>query len=290
MAEWNLSQVLQGDQAYGYFEAAIETCTLYEITIDKRISDCIEASVKEFLTAQRKNAIQMLGTNAPGHVPIPLSVRTSLSQTSLPRLAEILIALEIERVKSMRAAETKMAASNVKIESVSESKKGRENNRPEVLTVLIASPSDVGEERDAVTAAIYDWNAGHTEITGILLQPIKWETHSYPESGDRPQALLNRQIVDRADFVIGIFGNRVGTPTGIADSGTIEEIEQFRTVGKHVDLYFSDADVPRNVDRKQLDAVEKYRKEREEDSKYDTFKSSVELREKVRQTSHLNSC
>jgi hypothetical protein len=217
-------------------------------------------------------------------------VAAMLKDNRVPRLAEILIALEIERVKSMRAAETKMAASNVKIESVSESKKGRENNRPEVLTVLIASPSDVGEERDAVTAAIYDWNAGHTEITGILLQPIKWETHSYPESGDRPQALLNRQIVDRADFVIGIFGNRVGTPTGIADSGTIEEIEQFRTVGKHVALYFSDADVPRNVDRKQLDAVEKYRKEREEDSKYDTFKSSVELREKVRQTSHLNSC
>lgn len=54
--------------------------------------------------------------------------------------------------------------------------------------------------------------------------------------------------MDQGDFLIGIFGNRLGTPTGAAQSGTIEEIEQFRKAGKHVALYFSTADVPRNAD------------------------------------------
>lgn len=62
--------------------------------------------------------------------------------------------------------------------------------------------------------------------------------HSYPESGDRPQALLNRQIVAREDFLIGIFGTRLGTPTGVAESGTIEEIKEFRKAVKYVALYF----------------------------------------------------
>jgi len=58
---------------------------------------------------------------------------------------------------------------------------------------------------------------------------------------DRPQAILNRQIVDSGHLLIGIFGNRLGTPTGKAQSGTIEEIEEFRKTGRYVALYFSSA-------------------------------------------------
>ena len=114
-----------------------------------------------------------------------------------------------------------------------------------ILNVVIASPSDVSEERNAVTAAIYAWNnTAHSREAGIMLQPVRWETHSYPASDDRPQAIINRQIVDEGDLLIGIFGRRLGTPTGEAQSGTIEEIERFRKAGKYVALYFSTADVP----------------------------------------------
>ena len=75
-------------------------------------------------------------------------------------------------------------------------------------------------------------------------------------SGDRPQAILNKQIAEQGDFLIGIFGNRLGTPTGDSKSGTIEEIEIFRRSGKHVALYFSTADVPRDVDRDQLEELD----------------------------------
>jgi hypothetical protein len=66
-----------------------------------------------------------------------------------------------------------------------------------VLNVLIASPSDVSEEREAVTNDVLAWNAANYASTGIMLNPVRWETHSYPASGDRPQAILNKQIVEQ---------------------------------------------------------------------------------------------
>ena len=53
--------------------------------------------------------------------------------------------------------------------------------------VLIASPSDLAEEREAATEAIYDWNAQHADDQGVVLLPIKWETHASPTTGVRPQ-------------------------------------------------------------------------------------------------------
>ncbi|MGI9102514.1 MAG: hypothetical protein ACR2IF_08725 [Terriglobales bacterium] len=158
-------------------------------------------------------------------------------------------------------------------------------NRPFVLNILLASPSDVSDERDAVTQATHAWNASHTRATGILLNPMRWETHTYPASGDRPQAIVNRQIVEEGDILIGIFGTRLGTPTGEAESGTIEEIEKFRRAGKYVALYFSTANIPRDTDQEQLRKLETYQRERQKDTLYATFASVERLRELV--TQHL---
>jgi hypothetical protein len=150
-----------------------------------------------------------------------------------------------------------------------------------VLNVLIASPSDVHAERDAVESAIHEWNTNHHASTGIMLQPVRWETHSYPAIGDRPQGILNKQIVKSAHFLIGIFGNRLGTPTGEAPSGTIEEIETIRKTGRHVALYFSNAPVPRDVDRAQLEALQSYQRTLQGQGLYFTFASVEELRRLV---------
>jgi hypothetical protein len=53
-----------------------------------------------------------------------------------------------------------------------------------------------------------------------------WRTHSHPAAGARPQALLNKQVVDRCDILVGVFRLRFGTPTGVADSGTEEAIRR----------------------------------------------------------------
>src|SRR5216684_9295766 len=94
-----------------------------------------------------------------------------------------------------------------------------------VFRVLIASPSDVERERETVANAIGQWNAAHSTSMGVMLEPIRWETHAYPATGDYPQGIINRQIVDDCDVVVGLFWSRLGTATPTAASGTIEEIE-----------------------------------------------------------------
>jgi len=73
---------------------------------------------------------------------------------------------------------------------------------------------------------------------------LNWGTHAHPETGRGPQALINRQFADRADIVIAVFWRRLGSPTGKAASGTVEEIERARRRGKKVMVYFSKREAP----------------------------------------------
>jgi hypothetical protein len=108
-----------------------------------------------------------------------------------------------------------------------------------VFRILTASPSDVEDERELAVRTIQEWNDLHSADRRGVLLPLRWETHSAPRYGERPQEVINRQVVDHADLLIGVFWTRVGTPTGIAESGTLEEIERVAAEGKLVMLYFS---------------------------------------------------
>jgi hypothetical protein len=107
-----------------------------------------------------------------------------------------------------------------------------------VYRILIASPSDVAEEREAAVKVIQDWNDLHSASRQITLLPLRWETHTAPEYGTRPQEVVNRMVVDDCDLVVGIFWTRIGSPTGVADSGTLEEIERVGKAQKPIMLYF----------------------------------------------------
>lgn len=148
----------------------------------------------------------------------------------------------------------------------------------DILDVLIASPSDVTRERDILTEVILDWNSAHSRAVGVTLSAVRWETNAVPATGDRPQGLLNKQIVEGADIVLGVFWYRLGTPTGLAPSGTAEEIEIMRKKGKRVLLYFSEAPIPHNHDPEQLSALKRYRNSMEKNTLYWTFSSPDELR------------
>src|SRR5271165_6058547 len=95
-----------------------------------------------------------------------------------------------------------------------------------VYRILIASPSDVEAEREIAVSVIQEWNNLHSYDRKVALLPLRWETHTAPEYGTRPQEVINRAIVDECDLLVGIFWTRVGTPTGIADGGTLEEIDR----------------------------------------------------------------
>ena len=106
-------------------------------------------------------------------------------------------------------------------------------------SVLVASPSDVMNERRVIRQTMHDWNTSVGQTLGVNLEPVMWETHATPEMGDRPQAIINRQIVDECDILVGVFWTRLGSPTGVAVSGTAEEISLFVEAKKPALVYFS---------------------------------------------------
>ena len=113
---------------------------------------------------------------------------------------------------------------------------------PDTITlfkVFFSAPSDVVEEEQIVAELVEEWNRQQGDRAKARLELVRWKTHVHPATGDRPQALINRQAFDRADIVIGVFWTRFGTPTGIAGSGTEEEIRRGIRLGKKVLVYFS---------------------------------------------------
>jgi hypothetical protein len=91
--------------------------------------------------------------------------------------------------------------------------------------------------------------------------PIKWEDDAYASIGrDGPQDVINKQIVRDADILVGFFWTRLGTATGKAESGSVEEINEFIEAGKPVLLYFSDQPVRmEGVDQKQYASLVTFR-------------------------------
>lgn len=131
-----------------------------------------------------------------------------------------------------------------------------------VCNVMIASPGDVTQERLLARETLWNWNYLHCEQSQIVLMPIGWDTHSAPAMGDRPQGIINKQVVERSDLLIGIFWTRLGTPSGEADSGTVEEIEKHLAAGKPAMLYFSSAPVRlESVDSEQFAALTKFKEQ-----------------------------
>lgn len=95
-----------------------------------------------------------------------------------------------------------------------------------VLSIFLASPGDVSDERGRVDAFVDEWNNLWSEDLGVHLRLVKWETHAYPAVGADGQDVINAQIGEEYDLFLGIMWKRFGTPTGRAASGTVEEFER----------------------------------------------------------------
>lgn len=131
-----------------------------------------------------------------------------------------------------------------------------------VIPVMIASPGDVTEEREIVRSVLHEWNDINAVGSRTILAPVGWDSHASPEMGERPQELINSKVLKQCDLLVGVFWTRLGTPTGMADSGTVEEIERHVAEGKPAMLYFSSRPVaPQSVDYNQYEAVKRFREE-----------------------------
>lgn len=148
--------------------------------------------------------------------------------------------------------------------------------------VLIASPGDVADERAIVRKEIARWNAMHSEAMKIVLHPTGWETDATPDLRERGQAVINRQLVDNCDLLIGVFWTRIGTPTPEAESGTVEEIERAVAEGKRCIVYFSDQPIsPSIVNQQQSKRLQKYKKELNQRGLTCLYTDTSDFKEKV---------
>jgi len=146
---------------------------------------------------------------------------------------------------------------------------------------MIASPGDVPSERTIIRDVIYEWNAVHSEQRNIVLLPIGWESHSSPEMGDTPQEIINNQVLDKCDLLVGVFWTRVGTPTNEFASGTVEEIEKHIELKKPAMLYFSSQPVALDsVDMKQVEELKRFKDSCQSRGLYESYESHANFKEK----------
>lgn len=125
---------------------------------------------------------------------------------------------------------------------------------------MIASPNDVASERGIVRDVVYEWNAINSGSRRLVLLPVGWETHSSPEMGAHPQSIINKQVLNRCDLLVGVFWTRIGTPTERHLSGSVEEIEEHLAAGKPAMLYFSSQPVVLDsVDSDQVQRLKKFK-------------------------------
>lgn len=92
--------------------------------------------------------------------------------------------------------------------------------------VFLASPGDMNDERQAVRRFFEEYNRQTASPRGLRFTVIDWENYATAGVG-RPQELITEQTLERyrdsLALVIGLMGQRFGSPSGTHDSGTEEE-------------------------------------------------------------------
>ena len=153
-----------------------------------------------------------------------------------------------------------------------------------LFRVFVGAPSDVDEAHDVIRGQIEQWNRDHGPLAGARVELTNWRTHSHRAAGLRPQAILNKQVVDQCDIMVGIFNARFGSPTGVADSGTEEEIRRSIKRGKKVMVYFANLARPkRNKARGEFERIEKFKGKLGQNAIYHTYTDMPAFEEAFRQ-------
>jgi len=150
-----------------------------------------------------------------------------------------------------------------------------------VFTVMIASPGDVASERAIVREVLSEWNAVHAPSRQIVLLPAGWESHSSPDMGKSAQSIINDQVLDKCDLLVGVFWTRIGSRTDDYASGTVEEIERHIASGKPAMLYFSEQPARLDsVDNEQYEDLRRFKESCKGRGLYQTYDSHSQFKER----------
>lgn len=158
-----------------------------------------------------------------------------------------------------------------------------------VIPIMIASPSDVLDERQVARDIINEWNYLHSLRENVVLMPVGWETHAAPDLAGRPQELINNRVLADCDLLVGIFWTRLGTPTGDHLSGTVEEIRSHISRNKPAMIYFSTRPVaPQSLQPEQFAALTKFKSWCEKEGLIEIYDNIDDFREKLRRHLQLS--
>jgi len=134
----------------------------------------------------------------------------------------------------------------------------------ELVTIFLACPSDLAAERAIVRGVVAELNRTWSKHTRVYFEVVGWE--EVPSgTGSDPQDVVNRYIGDDYDLFLGLMGATLGSPTGRAASGTVEEydraLSRYREDPGAVELmfYFKDEDSLRKEGANRQAAVEEFR-------------------------------
>ena len=148
-----------------------------------------------------------------------------------------------------------------------------------IYELLLSCPGDVLDLKDIVKECVEDFNRLFGSVNNIKIEVKHWITDSYPQSGGKPQELLNNQFIHECDACVALFANKFGTPTPEYESGTEEEIEDMISSGKQVFLYFVERPVdPTKIDIDQLAKVRNFKDKYTDKGIYWPVKSDEEFR------------
>jgi formylglycine-generating enzyme required for sulfatase activity len=161
-----------------------------------------------------------------------------------------------------------------------------------ILRIVLSSPSDVADEREAMVKVIDELNRGIARDRRLHLELIRWETDAYPDfHADGPQGAIDAALeIQRCDVLLGIFWKRFGTPVKEALSGTEHEIRaalaSCATSGRpRIMIYFKEAERPLQSaeDHRQYARVLDFREEFSRQGLYWTFQETSDFERLVRQ-------
>lgn len=92
-----------------------------------------------------------------------------------------------------------------------------------------------------------------------------------------------RHVISMWNALIGLFGGRLGTPTGVAASGTVEEIERHLKARKPTMLYFATKTRAKiaEIDKAQLESLRTFQSRCEKEGVVERFRSRGDLTMKL---------
>jgi mRNA-degrading endonuclease RelE of RelBE toxin-antitoxin system len=129
--------------------------------------------------------------------------------------------------------------------------------------IFIASPSDLAEEREAISEVINELNTTYGSPNNLHLELLKWENNSAPGiSNISVQDVINKDI-PTYDIFIGFLWMKFGTPTENYGSGTEAEFEiaykKFKNDNPIQILFYFKNAVPQSLEEIDTDQLSKVR-------------------------------